>query len=357
MRRPDGQPHGQPRLALRVPPRRRALLGGALLGLALLLVGGLSSQAAEAKPSVWQAAKDPERARAERARVSAERMLSRALMAERLSARSAQSLERASLAMLELSEGHGGPAHDYLLGHLLALHGSDLERARAVLRRALRRAPDSPVARRAWFDLGVVSAKLGDGAGEHRAYTQGLSTAWERDLRGNLYLNRAESSMVAGRLMDALTDYHAAVRAASDPHVQALAYWGLAIVRERLGDLPKALEAAGLAHRIAPNALQLPSVFFVPRYDLHYYQALTFMALGRETTALHERVRWLGQAVSAWARYVRAAEADTEPGAGVWLPNARLHHASCERQLKEARRALASRPRAREAPAPDEDAL
>ncbi len=324
---------------------KRLLLGRVGLCVGLVLGGGLLTSNAAGKPSLWDSAKHPERARAERARISAERMLSRALMAERLSTRSAESLERASLAMLELSEGHGSPAHDYLLGHLLALHGSNLERAQQVLRRALRRAPDAPVARRGWFDLGVVSAKLGDHMGEHRAYTEGLTSAWERDLRGNLYLNRGESSMVAGRLVEALADYQSAARAASDPHVQALAYWGQAIVRERLGDLPKALEAARLAHRIAPNALQLPSVFFVPRYDLHYYQALTFMALAQETTVLHERVRWLGQATSAWARYIQAAEADSAEGAQVWLPNAQRAHKSCERQLQAARRQVASQAR------------
>src|SRR5690606_4809226 len=125
-----------------------------------------------------------------------------------------------------------------------------------------------PLERRAWFDLGIIRAKQGDGAGEHAAYTRALETSWERGVPANLLLNRGESNMVAGDLSAALLDYREAARLANEPSLQALAYWGIAIAEERQGDLPQALAAAKLASTTSPGALDLPSVFFVPRYDV-----------------------------------------------------------------------------------------
>lgn len=284
-----------------------------------------------AEPSLWAAARDPEAARAEKSYEGAQRMFARSLEAERFSTRSAKNLERASLALAELAEPHGSPELDYFLGHLLSL-GTDLERAEIVLRRALARAPNSPLARRAWFDLGILRAKAGDSKGEYSSYSRALETSWERGLRGNLHLNRGESAMVQGRLKDALEDYQQAVKIGNEPSLQALAYWGISIVQDRLGDLPAALQAARLATKIYPGALDLPSVFFVPRYDIHYYRALTWMALARDASSAAGRAEGYARASQAWEAYL----AEAVPAKAEWVVNARLHLKTTERERKSA---------------------
>ncbi|MCB9586307.1 MAG: tetratricopeptide repeat protein [Polyangiaceae bacterium] len=289
-----------------------------------------------AEPSLWEAARDPQAAVAEKSYEGAQRMFARSLEAERFSTRSAKNLERASLALAELAEGHGSAEVDYFLGHLLSL-GPDLKRAETVLRRALARDPASPLARRAWFDLGILRAKAGDSKGEYDSYTRALDTSWERGLRGNLYLNRAESAMVQGRLTDALRDYQQAVKIGNEPSLQALAYWGISIVQDRLGDLPAALQAATLATKIYPGALDLPSVFFVPRYDIHYYRALTWMALAKDAAGAGGRAEGYARASQAWEAYL----AEAVPAKAEWVVNARLHLKTTERERKAAEKELA----------------
>ncbi|MEZ4234096.1 MAG: tetratricopeptide repeat protein [Polyangiaceae bacterium] len=312
-----------------MPPGRRLSW---LWGLGVLCLSGVAA----AEPSLWDAARDPDAAAAEKSYEGAQRMFARSLEAERFSTRSAKNLERASLALAELAEPHGSPEVDYFLGHLLSL-GSDLQRAETVLRRALARAPNSPLARRAWFDLGILRAKAGDSKGEYASYTRALDTAWERSLRGNLYLNRAESAMVQGRLPEALEDYELAVRIGNDPSLQALAYWGISITQDRLGDLPAALQAARLATKIYPGALDLPSVFFVPRYDIHYYRALTWMALAKDAQTPAGRAEGYARASQAWEAYL----AEAVPAKAEWVVNARLHLKSTERERKAAEKELA----------------
>lgn len=315
----------------------RPRLTRALSWLALGALGGvLVPSVAAAKPSIWEAARDPDAALSERSFEASERMFARAIEAERMSPRSAANLQRAALALADLAEKHGSPELDYFLGHLLS-QGRDLKRAESVLRRALRRAPDSPLARRAWFDLGIIRAKQGDGAGEHAAYTRALETSWERGLRANLLLNRGESNMVAGDLSAALLDYREAARLANEPSLQALAYWGIAIAEERQGDLPQALAAAKLASTISPGALDLPSVFFVPRYDVFYYRALTWMALAKDASGLAARADGYRRADLAWAAYL----VEAEPAKARWVVNAQLHQASVKKQLRAAEAELA----------------
>ncbi len=319
-----------------------ARVGGLGLGLGALCFAPPSA----AEPTLWAAARDPDAAAAEKSYEGAQRMFARSLEAERFSMRSSKNLERASLALAELAEAHGSAEVDYFLGHLLSL-GSDLKRAETVLRRALARAPNSPLARRAWFDLGILRAKAGDSKGEYDSYTRALDTSWERSLRGNLYLNRGESAMVQGRLTEALADYQQAVRIGNEPSLQALAYWGISIVQDRLGDLPAALEAARLATKIYPGALDLPSVFFVPRYDIHYYRALTWMALAKDAGSPEGRAEGYARASQAWTAYL----AEATPAKAEWVVNAKLHLKTTERERKLAEKELGKAGK-RKAPSP-----
>jgi hypothetical protein len=157
--------------------------------------------------------------------------------------------------------------------------------------------------------------------------------------------------MVTGDLHAAIRDYRRAADLAQLPHAQALAHWGLGIALERDGDLPSALNAIRTAQGIklpsppypASHALELPEVFFVPDYDIHYYRALGAMAEARSASELPARKLALSEAVAAWTEYVRRAEADGAP----WIEHARMHRTRCERDLAQVERLLRSAPGSR----------
>jgi tetratricopeptide (TPR) repeat protein len=327
---------------------RRSLLGTGVAA-ALLLVSGISA----AQPSFWSRARDREIGRANETLVAAERMADYA--AEVRTERSLNDFMRAVVAMLELAgvSKLPDPRLRFLYGRALVEIQRD-ESGRRVLERALAEAPDSPLAARAWFDLAIASARLGDPRRETEAYTRALTLTWDGELRAVLQMNRGESSMVRGKLPEAIADYRAAVRAAGSPDTQALALWGLGVALERYGDLPSALDAVEKAAVIRlpiagiPNAtaLDLPSVFFVPAYDLYYYKALGAMASARSAERPDEKKIDLETAIFEWDRYLEQAEPD---GHG-WVANARRLRARCERDLEKASRELARAPRKKGSP-------
>jgi len=324
---------------------------------AALLV--LSTGTAQARPSIWDEAREPESRRAYEALVAVERMIARAEEGSfDLGLR--HNFTRAALAMLELAGGArlSDVRLKFLLADLLLDAGIGKERAaRALLEEALAEAPESPLAGQAYFQLAIASAKLGDSAREHEAYTRALERIWQPDFRAQIHLNRAESRMVLASnpdddrftLEDALADYRRALELASRPDIQSLAYYGLGIALERNGNLPAALEAFERAASIHlgplfPSALDMPGVFFVPAYDLFYYKALEAMALARVAEDVQDRIRYWDLSVAYWRRYLEEAE----PEGHAWVYNARLHRASAEKQLDKLRASELGRSRARD---------
>lgn len=308
------------------------------VALTVLMAGVGLSAPAMAKPTLWDVAKDPRRARAHQTLVAVERMLMRADQSP-FDPSMQRNFMRAALAMLELSGGEALPDSRlaFLLGDVLtdAAVRRD-EEARQLLRAALKRDPDSPLAGRAWFNVAIASARLGDPTSERDAYTRALDHVWERDFRANIFMNRGESKMVLGDLRGAIADYRSAIGLAERPELTALAHYGLGIALERSGDLPSALEAIRIADAIrvplVGSALDLPSVFFVPAYDLHYYKALSAMAAERRAKTPGHRAAFLREAIERWDRYLTQAVPDGHR----WVQNAKLHRAACERRLKTA---------------------
>ena len=305
----------------------RARLG---IVLSMLFVSGTLG----AEPNVWDAARDPKAKRAEHALVAVERMLLRADAA--LDPTMQRNFLRGGLAMLEVAGGEelADPRLRFLLGDLLISVGRD-EKGREILARALDSAPDSPLSGRAWFNLAIASAKLGDPTREKEAYTRALEVVWDPSFRANIYINRGESSMVQGDLGLAVRDYRRAIALADRPDHQALAYYGLGIALERSGDLPAALAAMRIAESIQlpgwGSALDLPGVFFVPAYDKHYYRALGAMALAREATEPKAERAELERAAVEWQSYLEGAQADGHR----WLRNAELHLAGVKKALEK----------------------
>jgi tetratricopeptide (TPR) repeat protein len=215
---------------------------------------------------------------------------------------------------------------------------SYLVEGRARLQQALEQAPDSPLAGEAWFSLAVAEGKLRHHEAERAAYSRALSREWEPELQATIVTNRAESTMAAGDLALAMRDYRLALALSRSATTQALAFWGLAVATERDGDLPSALELARRAasFRFGPPshlivALDLPSVYFTPDYEEHYYRALATMAEATKAATLDERRLLLQTASLLWSLYLDGAQRDSER----WVPNAKAHRDACRRQLAQ----------------------
>ncbi|MEI9950969.1 MAG: hypothetical protein WDO74_18830 [Pseudomonadota bacterium] len=232
------------------------------------------------------------------------------------------------------------PRLEYLIGGALldAQAGRESE-ARCMLERALRDAPNSPLAARGLSDLAIAAAKIGDRQAEHAAYLRALELTWDGDSRANLLANLAESDMALGDLSRAVRGYQRALSSSQQPELVAGAYFGLAVALDRAGDLPSALDAAKRAISVqlpprlfpAGSVLDLPNVFFLPSYEVHYYKALGAMAAAQLAKDNLGRRDALADASEQWRRYLLHAELDHAR----FAPRAALHQASVARQLAE----------------------
>lgn len=317
---------------------------------ALVLAGVLVCGAAHAEPSIWDVARDPATGRDYQTLVAVERMVARddsawadPTLPERFM--------RAALAVIELAGGTQSSDARllYVAGDLLSdpMVGRDAD-ARALLDRALGLEPDSPLAGRAWFNVAIASARLGDPRRERAAYTRALERVWEPGFRANILTNRAESNMVLGDLDASVADYRTAIALGDRPDLTALAHYGLGVALERNGDLPRALEAMAVARAIhipgVGSALDLPSVFFVPAYDLHYYRALSALAAARDPKKPELVAAHLLDAGEAWQKYLDLAVPDRHR----WVDHAKRHQATTLARLQKLapdikRRAAAAR--------------
>jgi hypothetical protein len=301
------------------------------MAIACSLLAGI----AQAKPSIWDVAREPSVERDYQTLVAVERMVARDDSGDpTLPGR----FMRAALAVIELAGGTRSADARLLFvaGDLLSdpMVGRDKE-ARALLVRALRVAPESPLAGRAWFNLAIASARMRDPASERKAYGNALELVWEPGFRSNILANRAESNMVLGDLEAAVVDYRKAIALSDRPDLAALGHYGLGVALERNGDLPRALDAMDVARAIqipgVGSALDLPSVFFVPAYDIHYYKALAALAAARgpkkpEVVAAH-----LLDAGEEWQRYLEHAV----PEKHRWIDHARRHQATTLARLEK----------------------
>ncbi len=302
------------------------------------LVAVLSTGAgsARAQPSIWDAARDPRSVRDYQTLVSVENMLAPDPSVFFDPGREGKFL-RAAMTVLELTSD--SKVHDprllFVAGDLLSDSsvGRDKD-AESLLERGLRLAPDSPLAGRAWFNLAIAAARSDDPRRERDAYTHALELVYEPGFRANIYMNRGESSMVMGELAPAIKDYKKAIELADRPDLQALAYYGLGIALERSNDLPAALDAMRSARQMQVpgfgSALDLPSVFFVPWYDIHYYKALSAMSAARDAKKPEERAEQLLEAADQWQRYLEPAIKEKHR----WVDNAKLHAAGVVHELE-----------------------
>ncbi len=130
-------------------------------------------------------------------------------------------------------------------------------------------------------ELALVQTRLGDlesAIGEYQALVELTAHAPRRAMlaHGNL----AELLMMKGELRPAVAHYEMATRFArevDDTGALALAELGLAAALDRLGEHSQALTIARQAVDRSDDSMRVlrsDGVFFVPAYEVHYYEAL-----------------------------------------------------------------------------------
>jgi tetratricopeptide (TPR) repeat protein len=308
----------------------------------VLAISLIASEAAGA-PSLWDRVAEPHTVAVQEALTKALRAREpRELSPEALSSLPAFEALLALRAVAILEQAGGEALDDpevwyYLGDSLIVANRGREEEGRALLRRALAAAPDSPEAAHAWFQIGIASDRLRQFEDERAAYTEALRVQWDGNHRAQIYLNRGEASMSRGLLLAARADYEASLALASEPEIRALAAWGLAVALAREedlpGSLPRAWEATQFKFRDAQgnfvNALELPSVFFTPDYEIYFYRALGAMAASEHREKPEEKKTELEYAISQWQRYL----AEARPAGDRWKANAEFHLLWCKRRL------------------------
>jgi tetratricopeptide (TPR) repeat protein len=335
--------------------RRAARSARLLTAAGLCWLGGAAP--AHAGPTVWDLVQDPRRgsaeqllALAERSRMPGDDSLDDALFpSQGTSEELNRQLNARAAALITIADGHqlGDTRLLYLLGDaLVKADRSYLPEGRLRLQQALERDPDSPLAPDAWFSLAIAEGKLGQHAAERAAYSRALELEWQPELQATIATNRAESSMASGELGPAIEDYRLGLSLSRSGVTQALALWGLAVATERDGDLPTALEFARRAStfRFGPAsrfvlALDLPTVYFTPEYEEHYYRALAEMAAADVEPRVEDQRARLQTASLLWSLYLENARRDHER----WVPNAELLRQICSRKLARIDSAKAQR--------------
>lgn len=301
----------------------------------------------EAAPSVWSQARGDTTSRAETLLVMAER--SRTLT--RLATPFGSNTDQTSRSLQEklnelvvgiLSSSHNrdleDPRLDFLRGEaLLGAGAAYWKRAPDSLREALHKAPNSPLAAKAWFDLAIAERKLRHRDAEHLAYTNALREEWHPELRATLFLNRAESSMSQRSLVGAIEDYRQALELSRSLKTRSLAQWGLAVALDRSGNLPAALESVRSASRPQflrngrpSTALDLPGLYFLPSYEIHYYRALAAMAQALSAKQPQSQRSQLQTAQFLWTQFINEARKGRSP----WLTRAEQHRSACRSQTQ-----------------------
>ncbi|MEP7053312.1 MAG: hypothetical protein ABJB12_23315, partial [Pseudomonadota bacterium] len=342
--------------------QRAVKLAPGLLAALAALAGALAARSAVADPNLWQRAREPRLAQQQLVQNRIERVLGSIGLSELDPELSAAAIAMSVLTqtlpacvpgrVLPVSYTQQQARFDYLIAGALVDSDSNREAdARCLLERALSRAPSSPLAAQGWFHLAIAASKLGDRAAERLAYVRALDLTWQPELRAKLRVNLADSEMGSADLRGALRDYRLALSESRQPDDLSAAYYGLAVALDRSGDLPSALDAAHAAVQIqlpptlfpATNVLDLPSTFFTPSYEIHYYKALGSMAIARQAKEDAARRDALTDAADFWATYLAYAE----PAKSPWAPRARLHQ---ERVARELAALIAKMPKI---PAPD----
>lgn len=311
----------------------------AAAGWGILLALFATAPSAEARPTLWQRAREPLAAKEAWLLAGLERTLDARELAYREPAL-IRDIARAAVAMSDVSgiRSPSDPRLAWVMAEALLIADMDRERdARRLLEGALETLPPGPLRADVLRRLGVVLAGLAEPLRSREVYTEALELELSSRERANLFYNRAEASLELDELEAAVTDYRRALDLAMEPDVFALVRYGLAVALERLGDLPAALDELGPALGItlpfpvygAPDPLDLPGVFFVPAYERYYIEALRAMASLRQADSRAQFLVESSVAIQAWDAYLAAA-----PSTVPYRKNAEAHRKRLADRLK-----------------------
>jgi len=319
---------------------KRWRLGAALMA---AVVATATYASADTPPSVWERAKDPEMAEAFELHEAVQK---------RLVSTGSRDLDESELlrvlAMLERAQAEHSKSP--LLRFDLAYVYEGLKnhaRAGAIYKATIAEFPDHPAVERAWLRLAFACGHTGDHACERNAYIQVLRIETEEVYRATPTLNLAETQMHLGDLKDAIDGYREALRIAGrvDPTrtTAPLATWGLAVALDRSGDRVAAEKEArfaieiersmGMSPQRGNGLLRSADVFFVPAYEVNWYEGLGAIASARTATSSRDALMFWRSAERSFSEYVRQAEGKNDR----WLPiaKARLAQVKAERERAE----------------------
>jgi tetratricopeptide (TPR) repeat protein len=292
---------------------------------------------ADTRPSRWEKIRDPARADA----VALHEAVHKRLLATTMTGLDLGERGRA-LAMLEAERSMRplDPLLQFDLGFVYFLLENHV-RAAEVYQQALKAFPDHPAAEQAWLRLAFACGHLGDHACERHAYEEVLRRETEQTRRATPTLNHAETAMHLGELQEAIAGYREALRLAgrmAASETTPLAAWGLAVALDRAGDTLEAEKQARFAIELEtsmglPRLLRSRDVFFVPAYEVNWYEGLGAIARARVAASVTDALALWSEAERAFQAYVNAAKNKGDR----WLPLAkeRLARASAERARLE----------------------
>lgn len=325
----------------------------ALVALVALSAFAPAAARADTPPSRWDRVRDPEVGKTYRLHVEVQRRLARddADLVSRFSPAIESQKDRAR-AMLERenADRSADVRLRFDLGRVYLELGSSQGRtyhvkAAEVLKAALAMAPDHPAAEEGWLNLAFACGHLGDHECEKKAYVEVLRRQTEDMRRATPSLNLAETEMHLGNLEQAIEGYRETLRLSGrfpSRETGPLAVWGLAVALDRSGDSVAGEKEARFALELersmggASSLLRSTGVFFVPAWEIHWYEGLGASAQAKVTTNPSEAVRLWRFAEQSYASYVRLGE----PARDRWVPLAKLRHAAAkaEREQAEKRR-------------------
>ena len=324
--------------------RRLALAAQTLGALALGTLGAAPARA-DTPPSVWDRAKDPSLSESYRVHVEVQRRLAQK---DRFDVGDSQ--VRTVRALLERynAEKSKDPRLRFDLG-LVYLRLEEYAKSAKILASVLAEFPDHPAAEDGWLRLAFACGHTGDHDCERKAYTQVLGQATDELSRATPTLNLAETEMHLGNLREAVEGYREALRLAGrvpSRETAPLAVWGLAVALDRSGDRLGAEKEARFARELersmgVPNLLRTDGVFFVPAYEIHWYEGLGASAQAKQGATPVEIVRLWRAAEQSFTNYVRFAELAKDR----WLELAKLRLAAAKSERAKAEKKYGKEPR------------
>jgi tetratricopeptide (TPR) repeat protein len=311
----------------------------------LLLVPAIAR--AESPPSAWDRSRDPQ--------VAEEYELHR-MVQQRLHQPTIAGIDLGrKKQVLEMLKHYGAEkSKNPLLRFDLAqayFETEDHPRAAEVLKSAIAEFPDHPAADNAWVLLAFACGHIGDHICERNAYREVLRRETEDPARATPMLNYAETLMHLGELKDSIEAYRETIRIAErlppgiKPETRPLATWGLAVALDRSGDriaaeheARQAVERSGRSYAL----LHDPGVFFVPDYEVNWYEGLGWAARARTAASARDAVTLWCEAERSFSVYVNGAESAKTPDR--WLAIAKSRLADAKAQCARVQRSAPREP-------------